>query len=816
MKRILVLSLLCLLAISCVQNRKADSASSKEVIEVEGRQGVACDGEFYYVSGSTALYKYTIDGELVLSNENPFTSITAGSPAPNHIGDIDVYKGEIYAGCEYFMDGEGKNIQVAIYDAGTLEYKRSITWEKESGQVECCGLAVDRKRDLVWMADWVNGSHLYCYDLSDGSYIGKVALNPAPSLQQGIFCLDDGRILISCDDGDADKDEADHLYVCLPYKDSGKTLLDEAEVSLYMNMTSFRKAGEIEGLCVNPLSGELVVLSNRGARIVLGMPKGFYDGYDREIHELYVMTLVPKMAWSQIDIHSHMIPSSYLEAVKAHGMEMDEGFPIPSWSEENHLTFMDEAGIKTSVLTMPAPQPYFGDGKESAAICRKFNEEAAALKALHPGRFLFCAVLPLPDVDRALKEAKYALEVLGADGVKLATNSYGQYLGDESLEPLMAYLNSRKAVIITHPHKPSAVNDKLISAVPLASYEYLAETTRAILNMVAHDVLVRYPDLKVVVPHCGSFLPNALPRFKSLLPVMVAQGYMKKVDVDANISHLYFDLAGAPTDDALESLLTICEPSHILYGSDYPYVAEARLSAHGLSPKDVFSDNAARLFGTEINTNNLDNIDMNQALTPRRKGLAVIAAFEAKGDQAGLSKALTEALDNGLTISEAKEALSQLYAYTGFPRSLNALGTLQKMLAARKAEGINDNPGKEADPLPDDYDALKQGTSVQTQLTGKPFEYSFVPATDYYLKAHLFGDIFARNNLTFADREIVTVSAISALQGCEPQLIAHVSGARNMGVTNDELRALPALLEEKVGHEEAERLRGALSAVLEH
>ena len=609
MKRILVLSLLCLLAISCVQNRKADSASSKEVIEVEGRQGVACDGEFYYVSGSTALFKYTMEGKQVLANDNPFSSITAGSPAPNHIGDIDVYKGEIYAGCEYFMDGEGKNIQVAIYDAGTLKYKRSITWEKESGQVECCGLAVDRKRDLVWMADWVNGSHLYCYDLSDGSYIGKVALNPAPSLQQGIFCLDDGRILISCDDGDADKDEADHLYVCLPYKDSGKTLLDEAEVTMYMNMTSFRRAGEIERLCVNPLSGELVVLSNRGARIVLGMPKGFYDGYDREIHELYVMTLVPKMAWSQIDIHSHMIPSSYLEAVKAHGMEMDEGFPIPSWSEENHLKFMDEAGIKTSVLTMPAPQPYFGNGKESAAVCRKFNEEAA---------------------------------------------------------------------------------------------------------------------------------------------------------------------------------------------------------------KDVFSDNAARLFGAEINANNLDNIDMNQTLTPRRKGLAVIAAFEAKGDQAGLSKALTEALDNGLTISEAKEALSQLYAYTGFPRSLNALGTLQKVLAARKAEGINDNPGKEADPLPDDYDALKQGTSVQTQLTGKPFEYSFVPATDYYLKAHLFGDIFSRNNLTFADREIVTVSAISALQGCEPQLIAHVSGARNMGVTDDELRALPSLLEEKVGHEEAERLRGALSVVLDN
>lgn len=329
------------------------------------------------------------------------------------------------------------------------------------------------------------------------------------------------------------------------------------------------------------------------------------------IVSLTAMLLANTLASAQMDIHCHMIPDSYLEAIKAHGMEMDEGFPIPAWEAEEHLKFMDEAGIQTSVLTMPAPQPYFGDGAESAAVCRKFNEEAAALKALYPGRFLFCAALPLPDVDRALEEARYALEVLGADGVKLATNSYGQYLGDEALEPLMAYLNSRKSVIITHPHKPSAANETLISAVPLASYEYLAETTRAILNMVAHDVLVRYPDLKVVVPHCGSFLPNALPRFKGLLPVMVKQGYMKPVDVDANLSRLYYDLAGAATDEAVESLLTVTEPSHILYGSDYPYVAakaltaakkslENRLASHGLDPQDVFTDNAARLFGADI------------------------------------------------------------------------------------------------------------------------------------------------------------------------------------------------------------------------
>ena len=195
---------------------------------------------------------------------------------------------------------------------------------------------------------------------------------------------------------------------------------------------------------------------------------------------------------AQIDLHSHAITKGYIDYIKSNGAEMDEGFSIPAWDVEKHLAFMDEAGIQTSVLTMPAPQPYFGDAEASAAVCRSYNEECAALKARYPGRFMFCAALPLPDVPHALEEARYALEVLGADGVKLATNSYGQYLGDSALDTLMAYLDQQNAVVILHPHKPSAVNAQLVADVPLASYEYLAETTRTVLNMVAHDVLVRY------------------------------------------------------------------------------------------------------------------------------------------------------------------------------------------------------------------------------------------------------------------------------------------------------------------------------------
>ena len=241
---------------------------------------------------------------------------------------------------------------------------------------------------------------------------------------------------------------------------------------------------------------------------------------------------------------------------------------------------MDSAGIRTAVLTMPAPQPYYDDVEESAECIRRVNEVSARVKQDYPDRFRFCAALPLPNVDAAIREAIYALDTLGADGVKLATNSRGQYLGDEELDPLMEVLNERHAVIIIHPHRPTPYPKKIIATTPLAMYEYPAETTRAVVNMLSRNVLVRYPNLKVVVPHCGSFLPLALPRMKSILSAMVAQGYMRPIDWEGNLSRLYFDLAGSPTIEVLRSLLTITTPDHILYGSDYPYLPDAVLKSN--------------------------------------------------------------------------------------------------------------------------------------------------------------------------------------------------------------------------------------------
>ena len=233
--------------------------------------------------------------------------------------------------------------------------------------------------------------------------------------------------------------------------------------------------------------------------------------------------------------------------------------------------------------------------------------------------------------------------------------------------------------------------------------------------------------------------------------------------------------------------------------------------------KTLFLIFAAMMFASCGSKTTTTEKDMNTLSFNQEQAAAMtaIACNEAKADYTALVEAINGGLDAGLTVSQVKEALSQLYAYTGFPRSLNALGTLQKVLEQRKAEGKATEEGIEASPLPSNYNALAQGAEVQTKVSGRAFDYAFSPAEDYYLKAHLFGDLFARDNLTHADRELITVSALSGLENVMPQLQAHVRGALNMGVTEEQLRNIPVALKAAGLQAEALRCEAAIAAAVD-
>lgn len=316
------------------------------------------------------------------------------------------------------------------------------------------------------------------------------------------------------------------------------------------------------------------------------------------------------MAQTVVDVHSHIVTENYMQMLRQHSAELEDGYPLPEWSVKKHLAFMQEAGIDRAVLSMPSPQPYFENAEESRLCIRSINQEAARAKAEYPDKFLFCASLPLPNVDLAIREAVYALDTLGADGIKLATNSRGQYIGDPSLDPLMEVLNARKAVVILHPHTPAQRPEDTFTGGPIFVYEYPAETTRAVINMIENNIMVRYPDIRFVVPHSGSFLPIALPRLRAAQPLLVKQGLMREVDIEKNLANLYYDLAGGPTPEMVKMLLTITTPDHLMYGSDFGFVPSVALVAvlnriktnleadEQLAPyvKMILSNNAQKLF----------------------------------------------------------------------------------------------------------------------------------------------------------------------------------------------------------------------------
>jgi 4-carboxymuconolactone decarboxylase len=207
----------------------------------------------------------------------------------------------------------------------------------------------------------------------------------------------------------------------------------------------------------------------------------------------------------------------------------------------------------------------------------------------------------------------------------------------------------------------------------------------------------------------------------------------------------------------------------------------------------------------------------NEGLNAKQENIVTIAAFTANGNMEKLSTALHKGLDAGLAVNEIKEILVQLYAYTGFPRSLNGLTAFMGVLEERQKKGIKDITGKEASPFLANKSSIELGTEIQTRLVGKPVSgpiYTFAPAIDHFLKGHLFGDIFGRDNLDFQNREVATISALASMDGVNPQLQAHFNVGLNTGLTEAQLRSLITVVEVNVGKKEAANANEILGKAL--
>ena len=224
------------------------------------------------------------------------------------------------------------------------------------------------------------------------------------------------------------------------------------------------------------------------------------------------------------------------------------------------------------------------------------------------------------------------------------------------------------------------------------------------------------------------------------------------------------------------------------------------------------------LFPNNVKANQLTATESN--LSAKEKSIITIASLTAKGDLVILKSELNKGLEAGLTVNEVKEVLVHTYAYCGFPRSIRGLQTFMEVLNERKVKGIMDVSGNEASPIKEDGNKYQRGKTILEQLTKTQQPntltgYSaFAPVIDTFLKEHLFSDIFERDVLTYAQRELVTISVISSIGDAEPMLKGHLSISLNVGISPEQLKEFIGVIQPIIGRKKTKAAKETVNEVL--
>lgn len=271
-----------------------------------------------------------------------------------------------------------------------------------------------------------------------------------------------------------------------------------------------------------------------------------------------------------IDVHSHFVCPGYAEYLRKHNKENEDGFPTPKWSIEKHLDYMKKVGIEKCVLSLSSPHFYCESEKEMLTLAKEIDTYASNCKKEYPKSFLFASSLPVPYIDMSIDYVDYVYDVLGADAIKLPSNANGMYLGDVRYEPLYKKLNEREGIIFVHPTAPQSYPKDCFTSEVLPLFEFIADTTRSIIDLIVSGMLEKYSNIKFIIPHCGSFLPNVVNRIEG-----ITKALGNCVCVQKSLQSFYFDIAGDSSQ--IKNLLTLTDEDHILFGGDFPYTPVAQI-----------------------------------------------------------------------------------------------------------------------------------------------------------------------------------------------------------------------------------------------
>ena len=300
---------------------------------------------------------------------------------------------------------------------------------------------------------------------------------------------------------------------------------------------------------------------------------------------------VAQPAPRRIDVHHHLLPTRFAAEARNRNLLLPA---LNSLDAAHSLEDMDRSGVETAITSIPSPGVWYGDVELARTLARDCNEFGARMAGDHKGRFGMFATLPLPDIEGALQEAAYALDVLHADGIHMWTSYGDKYLGNPLFTPLLEELNRRKAVVYTHPTTAPCCG-ALVPEAPAAMIEYGTDTTRTIASLVLSGATSRFPDIRWIFSHAGGTMPFLVERFEFQAGVQSRSPEgAKKIPngVLHELKRLHFDTAQSSNPYALSALTRLVSVSQIMFGTDYPYRTTAE-HVKGLAECGLF--NAADL-----------------------------------------------------------------------------------------------------------------------------------------------------------------------------------------------------------------------------
>jgi 6-methylsalicylate decarboxylase len=311
-----------------------------------------------------------------------------------------------------------------------------------------------------------------------------------------------------------------------------------------------------------------------------------------------------------IDIHQHPIPEHYKHALAGIGIHGGGENPWAEWSVAAQLELMDQNGIAAAVNSIASPGVYFGDDDFAVRLARECNEELARLAADHPHRFGGFAILPLPNVRAAIREAEYALDTLKLEGICLLSHVGDRYLGQVEDDELYAEFDRRNAVVFVHPLRNQASNMPAYSS-PSGLTELVLDTTRAIHNLLWYGTFGKFPNIRWIMPHGGGTVPFLLYRMSAMDDNSRVAANLTGGSVAKTLQRLHYDVAGICAPGPLKCLMEVADPSRIMFGSDFPFsrhltpaadvkaligAFEALDGWDAATRRHAESDNAVRLF----------------------------------------------------------------------------------------------------------------------------------------------------------------------------------------------------------------------------